>query len=194
MYLPFEEGSRVANMAGNTLVNVKLTGRDIPRTLIAIDQLLTATNPKAPIDRQFLNDYIQSLYVSVQRQEQALATSAAVAVVIACLGLVGLSASMAERRTKEIGIRKAMGANTSDILRLLLWQFARPVLGSIVIAWIIAGAVMNRRLHGFAYHVELDPWLLLAAAGAGLVIALSTVGAHCYLIARARPVAALRYE
>jgi putative ABC transport system permease protein len=194
MYLPFEEGSRVANMAGNTLVNVKLTGRDIPRTLIAIDQLLTATNPKAPINRQFLNDYIQSLYVSVQRQEQALAISAAVAVVIACLGLVGLSASMAERRTKEIGIRKAMGANTSDILRLLLWQFAQPVLGSIVIAWIIAGAVMNRWLHGFAYHVELDPWLLLAAAGAGLAIALSTVGAHCYLIARARPVAALRYE
>lgn len=194
MYLPFEADSRAANIPGNTLVNVKLTGREIPQTLAAIDRLLAAANPADPIDRLFLNDYIQNLYLSVRRQEQALAVSAAVAVLIACLGLAGLAASQAERRTKEIGIRKAMGAHTGDMLRLLLWQFTRPVLWSIVIAWVVAGAAMRHWLHGFAYHVELDPWLLLAAAGAGLVIASSTVAAHCYLVARARPVAALRYE
>jgi len=194
MYLPFEESRRAADLPRNTLVNVKLTGRNIPQTLIAIDQLLAATSPADPIDRQFLDDYIQHLYLSVQRQEQALAISAVVAVVIACLGLAGLSASMAERRTREIGIRKAMGADTGDILRLLLWQFTRPVLGAMIIAWLVAGAVMSHWLEGFAHHVELDPWLLLAAAAAGLVIALSTIGAHCYLIARSRPVAALRYE
>ena len=113
---------------------------------------------------------------------------------IACLGLVGLSASLAERRTKEIGIRKAMGANTGDILRMLLWQFTRPVLGAMAVAWVVAGFIMDRWLHGFAYHVNLDLWWMLAAAVVGLLIALSTVGVHCYLIARARPVAALRYE
>ena len=112
----------------------------------------------------------------------------------ACLGLAGLAAAQAERRTKEIGIRKAMGANTGDILRLLLWQFTRPVLWTIVIAWVVAGAAMRHWLQGFARHVDLDPWLLLAAASAGLAIALSTVAAHCYLVARAKPVAALRYE
>jgi len=189
VYTPFERDAR-----WHQLINLKLTGRDIPRTLIAIDRLLTATNSADPIERQFLNDYIQNLYLSVQRQEQALAISAAVAVVIACLGLVGLSASLAERRTKEIGIRKAMGANTADILRMLLWQFTRPVLAAMAVAWVVAGLIMNRWLHGFAYHVELDVWLMLAAAAVGLLIALSTVGVHCYLIARARPVAALRYE
>jgi putative ABC transport system permease protein len=110
------------------------------------------------------------------------------------LGLVGLSAQLAERRTKEIGIRKAMGANTADILRLLLWQLTQPVLASIVAAWLVAGLLMNRWLHGFAAHVALDPGLMVAAAGAGLVIALATVAIHCYLIARAHPIAALRYE
>lgn len=189
VYTAFERDRR-----GHQLINVKLTGRDIPSTLIAIDRLLTATHSADPIDRQFLNDYIQSLYLSVQRQEQALACSAAVAVVIACLGLMGLSASLAERRTKEIGIRKAMGADTADILRMLLWQFTRPVLGAMVVAWVVAGIIMNHWLHGFAYHVALDPRLMFAAAIAGLLIALFTVGVHCYLIARARPVAALRYE
>ncbi|MBS0419015.1 MAG: ABC transporter permease [Proteobacteria bacterium] len=189
VYTAFER-----NEAGQQLINIKLAGHDIPRTLLAIDHLLTATQPAAAIDRQFLNDYIQNLYSSVRRQEQALAFSAAVAVLIACLGLVGLSASLAQRRTKEIGIRKAMGAQSRDILRMLLWQFTQPVLGAMVVAWLVAGLVMNRWLHGFAYHVELDWWLMLAAAVVGLLLALATVGTHCYLIARARPVAALRYE
>jgi putative ABC transport system permease protein len=101
---------------------------------------------------------------------------------------------MAERRTREIGIRKAMGAGTGEILRLLLWQFTRPVLWAMGIAWVVAGALMNHWLQGFAYHVALDPLVLLAAAILGLGIALCTVGVHCYLVARAKPVSALRYE
>jgi putative ABC transport system permease protein len=194
VYTPLEVETRRFRSDDGVLVNVKLNGRDIPQTLIAIDHLLTAANPTGSIDRQFLDTYIQSLYLSVQRQELALAIGAVIAVIIACLGLVGLSASLAERRTKEIGIRKALGANTADILRLLLWQFTQPVLASIVAAWLVAGLLMNRWLHGFAAHVALDPGLMVAAAAAGLVIALATVGVHCYLIARAHPVAALRYE
>jgi putative ABC transport system permease protein len=194
VYTPYDDTVGRFRTNSGVLVMVKLTGHDIPQTLVAIDRLLTAANPGASIDRQFLDAYLQNLYVSVQRQEQALGLSALVAVTIACLGLIGLSASLAERRTKEIGIRKALGANTTDILRMLLWQFARPVLISMAVAWLVAGWVMNRWLSGFAYHVELDPRLMIAAAAAGLVIALATVSTHCFLIARARPVAALRYE
>jgi len=194
VYTPFEIDAPRFRTDNGALVNVKLRGRDIPQTLVAIDRLLTAANPTETVDRQFLDTYIQNLYLSVQRQEQALGISAAVAVIIACLGLVGLSASLAERRTKEIGIRKAMGANTADILRMLLWQFTQPVLASIAVAWLVSGLLMNRWLHGFAEHVALDPGLMVTAAAAGLVIALATVSIHCYLIARAHPVAALRYE
>jgi putative ABC transport system permease protein len=87
-----------------------------------------------------------------------------------------------------------MGAGTADIVRILLWQFAQPILWSTAIAWIAGGWLMNRWLHGFAYHVALDPRVLLLAAVLGLAIALSTVGGHCYKVARAKPVGALRYE
>jgi putative ABC transport system permease protein len=194
---PGFDGRTLANPRGaevHTLINVKLAGREIPQTLVAIDKLLTAASPDHPVDRQFLNDYIQNLYLVVQRQEEGLAIAAGLAVLIACFGLAGLSASLAERRTKEIGIRKAMGAGTADILRVLLWQFTRPILWSILIAWAVAGFLMDRWLHGFAYHVALDPRVMLGAAALGLAIGLCTVGGHCYLVARAKPVAALRYE
>jgi putative ABC transport system permease protein len=119
---------------------------------------------------------------------------AAVAIILACLGLLGLAASIAERRTREIGIRKALGADTGNIIQLLLRQFAMPVLWANLIAWPVSAYAMHRWLQGFAYHVELAVWLFPAAAGLTLLIALLTVGTHSILIARAKPVEALRYE
>ncbi|HXR90204.1 MAG TPA: FtsX-like permease family protein [Steroidobacteraceae bacterium] len=177
-----------------SLFSVKLRGRDIPETLAAIDALWKRTGHGAPIDRFFLNSYIQTLYVTVLRQAQSFAACAAVAVLLACLGLAGLSTALANQRTKEIGIRKAMGAQTHDILRLLLWQFAKPVLWASLLAWAAAAALMSRWLESFAYHITLDPVLFVAAAAGALLLALATVAAHCYAIARAKPILALRYE
>jgi putative ABC transport system permease protein len=176
------------------LVNIKLTGCDIPETLSAIDRLWLATGNSGASDRFFLNHYIQTFYLAILREVQACTVFAAIAALLACLGLIGLSAAATERRTKEIGIRKAMGAGTGDIVRLLVWQFCKPVLWANVIAWPIAGFLMNRWLHGFAYHVELAPWTFMAAGASALVIALLTVSGQTFLAARARPVAALRYE
>jgi putative ABC transport system permease protein len=176
------------------LINVKLRGRSIPETLSAIDRLWSSTGNSGPPDRFFLNDYIQNLYLGMLREAQALTVFSGVAVLLACLGLVGLSASATERRIKEIGIRKAMGAGTSNIVRLLVWQFMKPVLWANVIAWPVAGLLMNRWLHGFAYHVELTPWVFVAAAALALITALLTVGAQSYQVARVRPIGALRYE
>jgi putative ABC transport system permease protein len=108
--------------------------------------------------------------------------------------LFGLSASNAERRTKEIGIRKSMGAGTGDIMRLLMWQFTKPALWANLIAWPAAWFLMSRWLHGFAYHVDLPLLLFAASSTLALVIALMTVSVHCWLVARSKPVNALRYE
>src|SRR6266576_2228987 len=103
---------------------------------------------------------------------------AGVAVVIASLGLLGLAVFTAERRTREIGLRKVMGASRADILRFLGWQFARPVLWANLLAWPLAWFGMRRWLEGFAYHVDLNPLVFLAASLLALVIALVTVCGH----------------
>jgi putative ABC transport system permease protein len=87
-----------------------------------------------------------------------------------------------------------MGADALDVVRLLLWQFTQPVLWANLIAWPAAFWAMNYWLHGFAYRVDLPPWLFLAASLAGAVIAWITVSAQSWIAARAKPAAALRYE
>jgi putative ABC transport system permease protein len=87
-----------------------------------------------------------------------------------------------------------MGASRSDILRFLGWQFARPVLWANLLAWPLAYLCMHRWLEGFAYHVDLNPLAFLAASVLALVIALATVSGHALMVARTRPVEALRYE
>ena len=134
------------------------------------------------------------MYLAMLREAQLFGVFATVAVMLACLGLLGLAASIAERRTREIGIRKALGADTGNIIRLLLRQFAKPVLWANLIAWPVTAYAMHRWLQGFAYHVDLAVWLFPAAGGLALLIALLTVSTHSILAARAKPVAALRYE
>ena len=113
---------------------------------------------------------------------------------IACLGLFGLAADAAERRTKEIGVRKAMGASSRNIVVLLLKSFTRPVLWANLIAWPVSWWAMDRWLSGFAYRITLAPWIFLAASAAALAIATLTVAAHAVRVARAKPIGALRYE
>jgi putative ABC transport system permease protein len=147
--------------------------------------------------REFICEQPSSLitdFVSPTQQAHLLAVFAGVAVLIACLGLFALSASAAERRIKEIAVRKAMGASTAQVMRLLVWQFCQPVVWANLIAWPVAGLVMNRWLRGFAYHIDLDVWVFVASACLALTIALLTVSVHCFLVARAKPVASLRYE
>ena len=175
-------------------VNVKLRGESLPETLTAIDRLWRRLNPNTPMDRFFLDDRIETLYLKVLRQAQAFTLFSAVAALLACLGLAGLASSVVERRTREIGVRKAMGAETRDVVYLLLWRFSKPVAWANLIAWPVAGYLMNRWLHTFPYHTTLQVWLFVAAGAGALLLALVTVSAHSMLVARASPVTALRYE
>ena len=190
------EGSALDDRAGYGLISVKLRGRDIPATLGAIDRISAhaETGADSPPERFFLNQYIESLYLAVLREAQVLGIFAAIAIVLASLGLVGLSAATAESRTREIGIRKALGADSADILKMLLWQFSKPILWANLSAWPVCALLLHRWLEGFADHIDLSPLTFVAAGAVALIIALVTVAAHASSVARAKPVEALRYE
>jgi putative ABC transport system permease protein len=176
------------------LVLVKLAGREVPETLDEIDRIWRATGNAGPIERAFMSDHIERLYEGLERNARLVAGFGGLAAFLGCLGLVGLAMSAAERRTKEIGIRKALGARTDQVLALLLWQASRPVLWANLIAWPAAWWVMREWLNGFAYRVPLAAWLFPAAGALALAVAILSCGVQSYLVARRKPVDALRYE
>lgn len=176
-----------------TVLSVRLVGSKIPEALAEIDSIWRETL-HTDIRRRFLSQRLQSMYEDVVLQGKAISLGAGLAVVIAALGLFGMAASTAERRTKEIGIRKSMGASTGDITRLLMWEFTKPVLWANLIAWPVAWYLLSKWLNGFAYHVNMPLVLFAAASALAVVIALLTVGVHCWRVARAKPMTALRYE
>ena len=188
----YVDRARGPNGAG--LVTVKLAGREIPQTLAAIDALWRGTGNQTPIRRAFLSEHLEQLYRDLQRNTQLFGAFAGIAAFLACLGLVGLSVSAAERRTKEIGVRKVLGATTGQILTLLLFRLGRPVLWASLLAWPVAWWVAQRWLNGFAYHVELHLWLFPAASATALLFALASVAAQSFAVARRKPIDALRYE
>ena len=176
------------------ITSVRLRGEQIPETIEAIDEVWKRLGEPRPISRIFLDHYYQRMYTDIIQQRSVLGSLCAVAVFLACLGLFGLSIYTAQRRTREIGIRKVMGASTSDIMRLLLWAFSKPVFWGSLIAWPAAAWMTNRWLEGFEYRVDFGWWLLPLASLLALAVALATVSVHSYLVARAKPAGALRYQ
>jgi putative ABC transport system permease protein len=147
-----------------------------------------------PFQAKFSEDVMRDLYKAEDSRAKIFAAFSLLAVVIGCLGLFGLAAFTAERRTKEIGIRKVLGARTRDIVRLLVWQFSRPVIIANVIAWPVAWWMMRDWLNGFDQRIPLTPIPFILAAAIALGIAIATVVGHAMKVARANPIHALRYE
>ena len=184
----------VVDQSLSELLSVKLYGQQIPETLKRIDALWAKTDPSGPIDRIFVDQHVEDLYRDINQEDFLFRVFTGVALFIACTGLFALSASTAAQRTKEIGIRKALGAGSGTIFRLLGWEFAKPVIAANLIAWPVAYIAMDEWLHEFAYHVDISAWMFAAAGAVALLIALTTVSAQSLLAARAKPVTALRYE
>jgi putative ABC transport system permease protein len=147
-----------------------------------------------PFQAKFSGDIMRELYKAEDSRAQIFAAFSLLAVVIGCLGLFGLAAFTAERRTKEIGIRKVLGARTRDIIRLLVWQFSRPVIVANIIAWPVAWWMMRDWLNGFDQRIPLTPVPFVVAGAVALGIAIATVVGHAVKVARANPIHALRYE
>ncbi|MET1113179.1 MAG: ABC transporter permease [Allosphingosinicella sp.] len=149
---------------------------------------------EVPFEADFSEDVIAELYQAEDARAKTFAGFALLSVVVGCLGLFGLAAFTAERRTKEIGIRKVLGARSRDIVRLLVWQFSKPVIVANLIAWPIAWWVMRDWLNGFDARIPLGPTPFLVAALLALAIAIGTIAGHAFRIARSNPIHALRYE
>jgi putative ABC transport system permease protein len=159
-----------------------------------IKQVWDGVVPMVPFDAQFADDLVREQYEKETARGQLFAAFAVLTVIIGCLGLFGLAAFTAERRTKEIGIRKVLGARTRDIVRLLVWQFSRPVLIANIIAWPIAWWVMRNWLNGFETRIALTPVPFVLAGLLALIVALATISSHALRVARTNPIHALRYE
>jgi ABC-type antimicrobial peptide transport system permease subunit len=147
-----------------------------------------------PMEFKFLDDEYAKLYVTEQRMGKIFGYFALLAIIISCLGLIGLSLFMTERRTKEVGIRKVNGAKSFEIFFLLSKEYMIWVIISIIIACPIAFYVMHNWLQKFAYHIEISWWVFAIAGAVALVVALLTVGFQSYKATGKNPVEALRYE
>ncbi len=185
---------RIDTRAGNQL-EVRLDGSADPRTVMAgVEQAWKRLIHDAPFSARFSEEIITDLYKQETARAKVFAGFALLAIIVACLGLFGLAAFTAERRTKEIGIRKVLGARIRDIVRLLAWQFSKPVLIAMPIAWLVAWWQMSLWLRHFDTRIDMSVLPFLGAGLLALVIAIGTIASHAIKVARANPILALRYE
>ncbi len=176
------------------MVFVKVSGDNTDRTIEYMQNVWDKTNPGFPFEYKFLDASYDELYTSVDKLGKIFKYFSFLTIMISCLGLFGLAAFMAEQRTKEIGIRKVMGAGISQILVTLSGSFLKWVIIANVIAWPVAYYAMSRWLEGYAYHAFLAPWIFILAGIISLFIALLTVSFQTLRAASRNPVDALKYE
>ncbi|UCF63213.1 MAG: FtsX-like permease family protein, partial [bacterium] len=143
---------------------------------------------------EFFDDHFKRIYLAERQTEKIFMVFSILAVIIACLGLFGLSAFIAERRTKEVGIRKVFGSSIGEVVFLLVGQFLKWVLIANVIAWPVAWLIMGKWLENFAYHTHITIGTILLSMVLALLIALLTVSYQAIRAARINPVESLRYE
>jgi putative ABC transport system permease protein len=180
--------------AQTTSLVVRISAPEPAAVADRIRTLWQARAPEVPFEAVFVEDAVAGMYAKDSARGRLLALSSLLAILIGCLGLFGLAAFMTERRIKEIALRKLFGARVPDIVRLLLWQFSRPVLFANLIAWPVAWWVMREWLNGFSDRIGLNPLFFLGAGLLALAVALATVLSQVLRVGRMRLVEALRYE
>jgi putative ABC transport system permease protein len=176
------------------LAVVRIQPNRIGQTMQALEKIWETFAAGQPFVHTFLDQEFEALYRTEQRIGTVVALFAGLAVAIACMGLLGLVAFATEQRTKEIGIRKVLGASVPNIVMMLCNDFLRLILYAIVVATPFAYVVMNRWLEDFAYRTAMSWWVFAFSGGLALLIALLTVSTQAIKAALANPVVALRYE
>lgn len=177
-----------------SIVSIKVNAADMRHFIGSVTSLWKDFAPHQPIRYSFLDQRFARMYTDVLRTGRIFTSFAILAIIVACLGLLGLSAFMAEQRTKEIGIRKVLGASVSNVLTLLSKDFLRLVLIAVVIASPLAWYIMSRWLENFAYHINVEWWVFILAGLIATVIALLTVSFQSVKAALMNPVQSLRSE
>ena len=188
------EPTIMTNGGGYGAVSIKLDTQNLPRTLSRIEEIWMEVVPYEPFSAYFLDDAFEQLYQREATLRQAANYATALSLLIACLGLFGLTAFTAQRRTKEIGVRKVLGASVTSVALLLSKDFLQLVALVFVVAAPVAYFAMQRWLEGFAYRIDLGPGLFLATGLLVFLIAALTVSYQALRAATADPVKSLRYE
>ncbi len=173
---------------------IRIERGNIPETIKNLTNAWASIVPKYPFEYRFLDDDLDRTYLSEMRMLDLLRIFSVIAILIACLGLFGLASFSAEQRTKEIGIRKTIGASVSNIVFLLSKEFIKWVLIANVIAWPISYILLNNWLQNYAYRVSIAWWVFLIATILTIIIAIITVGFQSIKAAIANPVNSLKYE
>jgi putative ABC transport system permease protein len=175
-------------------VYIRMKPENVPDTLGFIEKTIKGLAPDFPFEYSFLDEDIDNLYKTEQRIGNLVRYGTFLAIFIACLGLFGLASFTAEKRTKEIGIRKILGASVYGIVLLLTKEFTKWVILANLVAWPVAYFVMSRWLQNFAYHVNIRIGTFLFSAALALVTALITVSFQAVKTATSNPADSLRYE
>jgi putative ABC transport system permease protein len=179
---------------GGSLLTVRVGPGNPQEALNSIRSVWVGQAPWAPFEYNFLDDQFNQMFDREERLGAVFTVFTFLAIMVACLGLFGLAAYTAEQRTKEIGIRKVMGASTSNVVGMLTREFTRLVLISFILAMPIAWFFMNEWLKAFAYKTEIGVWPFLAAGSVAVVISWLTVSYQSVRAAKANPVNSLRSE
>ncbi len=172
----------------------KVSATDIQALIKNIESKWKVMAPGMPFSYQFLDEAFDSMYRAEQRVGKVALSFAVLAILIACLGLFGLATYMAEQRTKEIGVRKVLGATVGNITTLLSKDFIKLVLIAAVLAFPVAWWAMNKWLQDFAFRIDIGWWIFVVAAVIALLIALLTVSSQAVKAALSNPVKSLRTE
>jgi ABC-type antimicrobial peptide transport system permease subunit len=175
-------------------VSIRIAPGDVSSTLGYIEKVWGRNVPEYPFDYTFLDQKFNASYRSIERIGSLAGSFAFLVIFIASLGLLGLASFTAEQRTREISIRKVLGASATGVVRLLLREFVVLVAIANIAAWPLAWLAMNSWLEEFAYHIELGWSSFILAGGLALAIAIVTVGSQTLRVARTNPVDSLKYE
>jgi putative ABC transport system permease protein len=173
--------------------SIKIGSTDVPGTIKLIESTYKRFTDY-PFSLTFLDERVEAMYRAEQRLGRCFITFSLMAIFIACLGLVGLASFTAEQKTKEIGIRKVLGASTAGIIALLSRDFMKWVVAANIIAWPVGYFAMRSWLRNFAYRIDLTVPMFLGAALAAFVIAAAVIGLQTYRAAAANPADSMRYE
>jgi putative ABC transport system permease protein len=173
---------------------VRVAPKNVKETIDFIESKWNEFSNEYPFEYFFLDENINKTYKAQDNLGKLVGYFAALAIFIACLGLFALSSFTAEQRTKEIGIRKVLGAPVYSLVNLMSKEFLKLVLLSALIAWPVAWFIMNNWLNNFAFRINIGMWVFVLSALAGFLIALFTVSFHAFRSASNNPVKALKYE
>ena len=187
-----------ASQAGNNFnrISIKISGNkdNVSAAIAHLEKTWKSYLPEVPFEYTFLDEKFEQLYQSEERQGTLFTVFSGIAIFIACLGLLGLSAFSISQRLKEIGIRKVLGASTSGIIRLLSLDFLKLVALAALIAFPIAWYAMHNWLHDFAYRISIQWWIFGIAGLLAAMVALATISFQALRAALANPIKSLRTE